>query len=108
MKDLFGIALLEYHNGSYTHDLVTATSISDEDTLPLPYLFRSFSEMPKLEQKALKLAKGKVLDVGCGAGSHSLFLQEQGLDVTALDISKGAVEVSKQRGVKQVKLQALL
>ena len=71
MKDLFGKALLDYQNGNYTEDLITSTSISDEDELPLSYLFRSFEEMPKLEQKALQLAKGKVLDVGCGSGSHS-------------------------------------
>ena len=55
-KDLFGIALLDYHNGKYTEDIITWTSISDEDILPLPYLFRDFNEMPKLEQEALKLA----------------------------------------------------
>lgn len=99
MKDLFGNALLDYQNGNYTEDLVTSTSISDEDTLPLPYLFRDFKDMPSLEQKALKLAKGSVLDVGCGAGSHSLFLQEKGLKVKAIDISKGAIDVARLRGV---------
>lgn len=64
--------------------------------------------MPKLEQKALQLAKGNVLDVGCGAGSHSLWLQEKGLAVKAIDTSKGAIEVAKNRGVKHVELKALL
>jgi len=99
MKDLFGKALLDYQNGNYTTDLITSTSISDEDELPLPYLFRSFSEMPQLEQKALNLCQGKVLDVGCGAGSHSLYLQNKGLQVKGIDISKGAIEVAQKRGV---------
>lgn len=99
MKDLFGNALLDYQNGNYTEDIITSTSISDEDVLPLPYLFRDFEDMPKLEKKALKLAKGLILDVGCGAGSHSLYLQEKGFKVKAIDISKGATEVSKKRGV---------
>ncbi|GAB1857700.1 methyltransferase domain-containing protein [Flavobacteriaceae bacterium MHTCC 0001] len=98
-RDIFGKALLDYHNGHYTEDIITSTSISSEDVLPLPYLFREFSEMPKLEQKALQLAKGKVLDVGCGAGNHSLYLQEKGFDVKAIDISKGAIDVAKNRGV---------
>ncbi|WP_282136637.1 class I SAM-dependent methyltransferase [Seonamhaeicola maritimus] len=98
MKDIFGKALLDYQNGNYTEDIITSTSISDEDILPLPYLFRSFSEMPKLEQKALQLAKGYVLDVGCGTGSHSLYLEKKGLNVKAIDISKGAIHVAKQRG----------
>ena len=98
-KDLLGKALLDYQNGNYTEDIITSTSISDEDALPLPYLFRSFSEMPKIEQKALQLAKGKTLDVGCGSGNHSLYLQNKGMDVKAIDISEGAIEVSKRRGV---------
>ena len=108
MKDLFGKALLDYQNGNYTEDLITSTSISDEDELPLPYLFRSYKEMPKLEQKALQLAKGKVLDVGCGSGSHSLFLQSKGIDVKAIDISKGAIEVTKLRGVLNSELKDVL
>ncbi|WP_445733635.1 class I SAM-dependent methyltransferase [Mariniflexile sp.] len=108
MKDLFGKALLDYHNGNYSEDIITSTNISDEDELPLPYLFRGFKEMPKLEQKALKLVKGTILDVGCGAGSHSLYLQEKGFQVKAIDISKGAIEVAKNRGVIHAEVKNIL
>lgn len=108
MKDIFGNALLDYQNGNYTEDIITSTSISDEDVLSLPYLFRTYSEMPKIEQKALNLCKGSVLDVGCGSGSHSLYLQEKGLKVKALDISKGAIEVCKKRGVLHAELLNVL
>ncbi|MDO6760184.1 class I SAM-dependent methyltransferase [Tamlana sp. 2_MG-2023] len=108
MKDLFGKALRDYQNGNYTENLITATNISDEDSLPLPYLFRDFKDMPKLEQKALKLCKGSILDVGCGAGGHSLYLQQKGFSVKAIDVSEGAIEVSKQRGVKHTELLSLL
>ena len=64
--------------------------------------------MPKLEQKALQRCKGNILDVGCGAGSHSLYLKEKGYNIKAIDISKGAVKVSKLRGLKHVELKALL
>lgn len=97
-KDIFGKALLDYCNNNYTEDIVTWTNISDKDSLPLPYLFRSYSEMPKLEQKALELCKGKILDVGCGSGSHSLYLQEKGFKVKAIDSSMGAIEITKKRG----------
>lgn len=103
MKDIIGHALLDYYHGNYTEDIITETNISEDDELPLPYLFRSFKEMPKVEQEALKLANGKILDVGCGAGIHSLYLQNKGFDIMAVDISKGAVEVCKLQGLKKVK-----
>ena len=108
MKDLFGKALVDYQNGNYVEDIITSTTISDDDILPLPYLFRDFKTMPLLEQKALELAHGKVLDVGCGAGSHSLWLQDKGLNVKAIDISPGAIEVAKRRGVVHAKKKDLL
>ena len=77
MKDLFGQAILDYQQGQYTEDLKTETSISEEDVLPLPYLFRDYAQMPPLEQQALQMARGRVLDVGCGAGSHALYLQNE-------------------------------
>lgn len=109
MKDLFGQALLDYQIGNYTEDILTSTNISDEDILPIPYLFRSYKEMPVIERKALDLSYGKVLDVGCGAGNHSLYLQEEkGLEVKAIDISKGAIEVSKKRGLNNSEVLDIL
>jgi len=107
-KDLFGKALIDYQSGNYTEDLITSTNISGDDVLPLPYLFRRFSEMPKIEQKALQLCHGYVLDVGCGAGSHSIWLQEKGLKVKGIDVSKGTIEVAKKRGVFQTEHKELL
>lgn len=98
--DILGAALLDYYNGNYSEDIITESTISEEDELPSPYLFRSYNEMPAIEQKALTLCKGKVLDIGCGSGSHSLYLQnKKKLVVEAIDISKGASEVAKLRGV---------
>lgn len=108
MKDLFGRALLDYQNGHHTEDLITSTNISEEDELPLSYLFRDFKDMPKLEKKALQMAKGSILDVGCGAGIHSLYLQKKGFDVKAIDISKGAIEVTKLRGLTNAEVKNIL
>ena len=109
MKDLFGTAILDFQTNNFPQDLITETTISEEDEMSVAYLFRDFSGMPILEQKALLLAKGKVLDVGCGAGSHSLYLQnEKKLAVTAIDISEKAVEACKLRGVSNVKVEDLL
>lgn len=104
MKDLFGKAILDYQTGNAPENLLTETSISEEDEMSVAYLFRSYEEMPAIEQKALQLAKGRVLDAGCGAGSHSLYLQnERSLAVTAIDISANAVEACRLRGVTNVR-----
>ena len=109
MKDLFGKAILDFQTNNSPEDLITETSISEEDEMSVEYLFRSYDEMPKLEQKALQLANGKILDVGCGAGSHSLYLQnERNLDVHSIDISKNAIEACKLRGLKNVHVQNIL
>ncbi|MCL6265024.1 class I SAM-dependent methyltransferase [Flagellimonas myxillae] len=99
MEDIFGKALLDYQAGKYSEDIKTYSSLDEEDCIPLPYLFRDYKTMPYLEQKALELCKGKVLDIGSGAGNHSIHLQNKGFDVTALDASPGAIEVCKIRGV---------
>ena len=100
MKDLFGKAILDYQTNNNPEDIITETSISEADEMSVAYLFRDYKNMPKLEQKALQLAKGKVLDVGCGAGSHALYLEKKGFDVTAIDISKNAIKACTLRGVK--------
>jgi len=104
MKDLFGKAILDYQTGNAPENLITETSISEEDEMSVAYLFRSYKEMPKIEKTALDLTKGHVLDVGCGAGSHSLYLQnEKKLNVTSIDISPNAIEACKLQGVKDAR-----
>src|SRR5690554_1635230 len=100
MQDIIGTALLDYYNGNYSEDILTETNISEEDELPLSYLFRSYEDMPKIEQKALDLARGRVLDIGCGAGIHAVYLQNKGLDVKAIDTSAGAIEVCTLQAMK--------
>ncbi|HQE34530.1 MAG TPA: class I SAM-dependent methyltransferase [Flavobacterium alvei] len=109
MKDLFGKAILDFQTNNSPEDLITETSISEADEMSVAYLFRSYDEMPKLEQKALQLTKGKVLDVGCGAGSHSLTLQnDRNLDVTSIDISPNAIKACELRGLKNARVQDIM
>ena len=109
MKDLFGKAMFDFQTNNSPEDIITETTISEEDKMSVDYLFRSYNDMPKLEQKALQLAFGKILDVGCGAGSHSLSLQnDRNLEVTSIDISEKAIETCKLRGVKNAKVQNIL
>lgn len=84
--------------------IVVYSPMFDDDEMPVQTLFRQYNQMPALEQKALQLAKGKILDVGACAGCHSLVLQEMNKIVTAIDISPLCVETMVKRGVKDVRL----
>ena len=97
-----GRAIADYHKSKKASELRVFSPMFEEDEIPLTTLFRSYKSMPEIERKALDLAKGRVLDVGAGAGCHSLVLQERGMDVTAIDISPLSVETMKERGVKKV------
>ncbi|HKJ49596.1 MAG TPA: hypothetical protein VJ973_10925, partial [Christiangramia sp.] len=74
-KDIFGTAIKAFYNENDPTDIVVHSPDFDDDIIPIDYLFRVFKDMPEIEQKALNLCKGKVLDVGCGAGSHALYIQ---------------------------------
>lgn len=99
-NDPMGAAIRDYQNNGKASRLRVLSSMFDEDEMPVAHLFRTFNQMPRLEQKALSMAKGRVLDIGAGAGCHALVLQERGLEVKAIDISPLSCEVMKERGVK--------
>jgi SAM-dependent methyltransferase len=101
-KDPMGAAISEYQQTNKAGRLRVLSSMFDEDEIPVTHLFRTFKEMPELEQKALSLAKGRILDVGAGAGCHALELQAKGEDVHAIDISQLSCDAMQARGVKQV------
>jgi SAM-dependent methyltransferase len=100
MKDLFGKAILDFAKGKRGPVLTTETNISEPEEFDVAYLFRTYAKMPEIERQALKQCFGKILDVGSGAGSHALHLQEMGHNVTAIDQSSSAIEACIKRGVK--------
>lgn len=102
IHDPMGAAIRDYHLRGKAARLRVMSSMFDEDEMPVGHLFRTFDDMPHLEQKALNMAYGKVLDIGAGAGCHALALQERGMDVKAIDISPLSCEVMKERGIKDV------
>lgn len=101
-EDPMGAAIRDYFRQGKSAQLKVLSSLFDDDEMPVVHLFRSYHEMPPLEQRALNEARGKVLDVGAGAGCHALALQERGFDVTAVDISPLSCETMKERGVANV------
>lgn len=94
-----GAAILDYQTKGKAGKLSILSSMFEEDEMPVKHLFRNLEEMPMLEQKALSLAKGKVLDVGAGAGCHALALQAQSIAVKTIDISPLSCEAMELRGV---------
>jgi SAM-dependent methyltransferase len=70
---------------------------------PQSYL-APYRRWPSHERRAMRFVRGRVLDVGCGAGRVALHLQERGHEVVAIDVSPGAVEVTRQRGVRDARL----
>ncbi len=103
--DPVGHAVWDYLQGERDHSIVVSTDIAEDEQLLPSYFFRNFEQMPVQEQEALKRCSGKVLDIGAGAGAHSLWLQDQGFEVDAMDISPLSCETMRRRGVRNVLLQ---
>lgn len=102
-NDPFGAALLDYSKFSFRFAKIHVFSdVAGDEIIKPNYLLRGFDNMPDLEKQALGMCKGKILDVGACAGSHSLYLQQKGFDVTALDISPGCCAVMQKRGIQKV------
>ncbi|NPD84793.1 methyltransferase domain-containing protein [Lentimicrobium sp. L6] len=105
VDDIMGQALMEEHLHKNNVPLIVRTSVSDDEEYETAYFFRNFDEMPELEQKAIQLSKGKVLDVGAGTGIHALALQKLGFECHAIDISELSVQIMEERGVKHALCQ---
>lgn len=100
--DPMGSAINDYYKNGRAAHLRVLSSMFEEDEMPIAHLFRSEQEMPQLEKRALTLVRGRVLDVGAGAGCHALALQEHGFEVKAIDISPLSCDVMKARGIEDV------
>jgi len=68
--------------------------------------FAPVRRWPAVERRALRWVRGRVLDAGLGAGRAALELQRRGRSVVGIDVSPGAVEVARRRGVRDVRLLA--
>jgi SAM-dependent methyltransferase len=99
MKDILGNAIMDYYNYERNHTLWVHDHHGPKVEMPTSTYFRRESQMPALELKALSLCKGKILDIGAGAGSHTLALEDREMDVTAMDISPQLISVMEMRGV---------
>ena len=107
-QDPIGQAILDYHKTKKPFDIIVSSDLCDDDIIPIEVLFRTYKDMPELEQLAIKLCKGQVLDAGAGAGVHANELIQRGHTVFAIDTSEGAVEYMKEQGIsaKQIDFES--
>ena len=102
MNDVPGIAIKDYYEGNRSHKLWIYNTYGNKEIMPVETYFRSYEQMPEIEWLALEACTGNILDIGAGAGSHSLVLQQRNFNVTALDISANACGVMQHRGINKV------
>lgn len=102
MIDLPGLAIKNFYNKVSRGKLYVHDTFGPRVEMPISVYFRNEKQLPILEKKALELCKGKVLDIGAGAGSHALILQNKNMSVVGLEISSAACEVMVNRGLKNV------
>lgn len=98
-----GRALLDFYDGDTSAEILVHGDDGETEVVPIRVFFRGPSEFSALEEAALDLCRGRVLDAGAGAGCHTLVLQEQDCSVCAIDIAPEAVEVMRRRGVKEAR-----
>jgi SAM-dependent methyltransferase len=96
-------AMVAYHQGRRDATIVVYDDY-ERDEVPVGYFFREPADFPPLERRALELCRGRVLDVGAGAGCHALALQDQGLEVTAIEVAPELVQVLRARGVRDARV----
>jgi len=102
MSDPLGQAIADYYYKNKPGKLWIHNQYGPKEEMPVAAYFRNAEQMPPLEHDALQLCRGRILDIGAGAGSHALWLQQQAKNVTALEISAQSCDVMKQRGVRNI------
>jgi SAM-dependent methyltransferase len=105
-EDAFGQSLLAYYKSNESFQIIERND-SYIDYMDTKAYFTTYEEWALHEREALSFVKGRVLDIGCGAGRHSLYLQEKGLDVLGIDISPLTIEVCKLRGLKKAQVKSI-
>jgi SAM-dependent methyltransferase len=104
--DLFADALWTYYEtGRATLGIERDDGYSNREDIA--WYLTAYRDFLPSEKQALKFARGRVLDVGCGAGRHALYLQTRGLRVTGIDVSPRAIELAQARGVKDARVASV-
>lgn len=99
VTDPLGSAILDFLTHKTETSIQVESNLTENEEIPVSYLFRNGSELPEKERFALDLAHGRILDVGAGSGAHSLLLTKAGKEVVSLDISKKCCDGMALQGI---------
>jgi SAM-dependent methyltransferase len=102
--DPFGAALKDHMTGSFAQVMVERDDGYVDSSLNIASYFDTVRKWPAHQRTALRYTRGRVLDIGCGAGRHGLYLQHRGHDVVGIDSSPGAVAVCRERGLEKARV----
>ena len=105
--DAYGMELMAIHRGDEEYEIIERDDGYIDVADGLGTYFAGFTDWPEIEQEAFGFVRGRVLDVGAGAGRHALYLQQCGCRVTAIDNSLLAVQVCHERGLDDARVVAI-
>jgi trans-aconitate methyltransferase len=106
-QDAYGQTMYDYLQGKGGVEIIERDDGYFNASGGPAYYLSEYKNWPARQKKAIHYAKGKVLDIGCGAGRHSLYLQEKGLDVLGIDNSPLAIKVCKLRGLRKTRIMSI-
>jgi len=106
-QDAFGHLMHDYFTGRDGREIIERDDGLVDVSVGPTFYFLEYDQWRESEKEAIAFVRGRVLDVGCGAGRHALYLQGQGFDVTGLDNSPLALEVCRARGLKKTHLLSI-
>ncbi len=107
MEDTYGQEVWHHFNGKRSFEIVEREDGYFDVSSGAPTYFSTYEQWGEHIKQGIEFAKGTVLDIGCGAGRHSLYLQARGFDVTGIDISPLAVKVCRLRGLKKATVMSI-
>ena len=106
-EDAFGQEIWACYKGEEASEVVERDDGYFNASLGPRLYFLEYEDWNPIERKAMEFVKRRILDIGCGAGRHSLYLQNKGFDVLGIDSSPLAIKVCKLRGLKKARVMPI-